>query len=233
VASVWPPGPDGFLALALAVYSQPGDLVCDPDCGSGAVVVAAVRAGRHAVGVAPNPDRWQGARAALTAAKAAGAPGDGTILDRLPDRESWTGPGPADLLLTTIGPSTDPADPSGLLDARLRTRLTGYRDLVRPAGRLVVIADYHIDDGLDLASRIAVAGQRAGWRSVDRLVALTLPASRTLGPRPAAGRARPAHVELLVFRHGAPAGPPPPQADPAPACALAVPPALAAGRRAA
>jgi hypothetical protein len=83
---------------------QPRDTVCDPDCGAGTVVAEAVRARRHAIGITGDPHVWEAPRAALTAAKARGAPGDGMILDELPDRRSWTGLGPIDLVLTAIGP---------------------------------------------------------------------------------------------------------------------------------
>lgn len=190
-------------AHAIALYSRPGDTVCDPDCGPGTVVVEAVRARRHAVGVTADPDRWEAARAALTRAKARGAPGDGTILDRLPDRESWTGLGPVDLVLTAIGPPADPADAGGPAGDRLRDRLAGYRGLPPPDGHLVVVTAYHVGGGLDLASQVAAAGRDVGWRPVQRAVALTaVPYTRLLGTArpPVRARAHPVHQDVIVFR---------------------------------
>ncbi|EYT89645.1 hypothetical protein ThrDRAFT_04740, partial [Frankia casuarinae] len=209
--------PAAVAAHAIALYSWPGDTVCDPDCADGAVLVEAVLARRHAVGIAADRRAWQTARHALTAAKARGAPGDGTILDRLPDGWSWTGLGPVDLLLTALGPPADSAGPHGLRGDRLATRLAGYRDLARPAGRLVVVAAYHVADGLDLASRIVAAGRKAGWQPVQRAVALTaVPYTRALDAAPATGRAWPAHHDVLLFRsRGQPARPPrPPELPP-------------------
>jgi hypothetical protein len=217
--------PAAVAAHAIALYSRPGDTVCDPDCADGAVVVEAVRARRHAVGITTDPHSWQTARHALTVAKAEGAPGDGTILDRPPDGWSWAGLGPVDLLLTAIGPPTDPASPHGLTGDWLAARLAGYRDLSRPAGRLVVVTAYHVAGGLDLASRIVAAGRTAGWQPVQRAVALTaIPYTRALDATPAIGRAWPAHHDVLLFRSGGPpdrlARPPDlPPSSPAPAAA--------------
>ncbi|TCJ34692.1 SAM-dependent methyltransferase [Parafrankia sp. BMG5.11] len=190
-------------AHAIAVYSRPGDVVCDPDCGPGAVVAEAVHARRHAIGITTSPGWWETARAALTLAKARGARGDGMILDALPDRESWTGLGPVDLVLTAIGPP-DPASPAG---ARVQDRLTAYRELTRPGGHLVVITGYHVSGGLDLASQVTVAGRQVGWQPVQRAVALTaVPYTRILGAHrsPSQARAYPAHQDVIIFRvdHG-------------------------------
>ncbi|ONH52940.1 SAM-dependent methyltransferase [Frankia sp. CcI49] len=205
-------------AHAIAVYSRPGDTICDPDCEPGAVVTEAVHAHRHAIGITTDPGRWETARASLTLAKARGARGDGMILDRLPDRESWTGLGPVDLVLTAIGPP-DPAGPAG---DRLREQLATYRDPLRHGGHLVVITAYHIAGGMDLASQVAVAGRDTGWRPMQRAVALTaVPYTRDLGtdrPPPRA-RAYPVHQDVIVFRLDGrrahdprPPGPPPARA---------------------
>jgi hypothetical protein len=188
-------------AYTIAVYSQPGDTVCDPDCGPGTVVAEAVRARRHAIGISRDPDWWEAARAALTAVKARGAPGDGMILDEPPHRRSWTGLAPIDLVLTAIGPPDDPADASGPAGDRLRARLAAYRDLPRPDGHLVVVTAYHVA-GLDLASQVVAAGRDVGLRPVQRCVALTVPYTRALGAvrPPARARAYPVHQDVIVFR---------------------------------
>ncbi|MCM3885832.1 SAM-dependent methyltransferase, partial [Frankia sp. R82] len=214
--------PSAVVAYAIALYSQPGETVCDPDCTDPTVVVEAVRAQRHALGITSDTHTWQTVRAALTMAKTQGAPGDGTILDCRPDRGSWAGPGPVDLLLTGIGPGSDPTGPCGPRSDRLADRLTGYQDLAGPAGRLVVVAAYHVAGGLDLASRIVAAGRQAGWQPVQRAVALTAMAHpRALDAAPVHGRPWPAHHDVLLFRRsrrGRPARPPDlPPPSPAPA----------------
>lgn len=211
------------VAHAIALYSRPGHTICDPHCTDGTVVVEAVRARRHALGIAPDPHAWQTARAALTAAKAQGATGDGTILDRPPDHWAGTGFGPADLFLTALRPPTDPAGPNSPSSDQLRTRLATYRDLSTTGGRLIVVAAYHVEGGLDLASRIVTAGRQAGWRPVQRAVALTaVPHIRELDATPANGRAWPAHHDVIIFRCGDEPPPPvcppdPPPSSPAPA----------------
>ena len=73
--------PPAVAAYAVRTYTAPGDMVLDPDCGAGTVVVEAVRAGRHAVGMASGR-WWPVARGNLNAAKLAGALSDGMILQR-------------------------------------------------------------------------------------------------------------------------------------------------------
>lgn len=78
--------PPAVAAHAVRAYTPPGDMVLDPDCGAGTVLVEALRAGRHAVGMTAGR-WWPVARANLTAAKLAGALTDGMVLQR-PGRRS-------------------------------------------------------------------------------------------------------------------------------------------------
>jgi SAM-dependent methyltransferase len=65
---------------AIARYTRPGELVCDPMCGIGTTLVEAAHLGRHAVGVEYEP-RWaQVARANLAYATTQGAVGAGTVI---------------------------------------------------------------------------------------------------------------------------------------------------------
>ena len=65
---------------AIARYTRPGELVCDPMCGIGTTLVEAAHLGRHALGVEYEP-RWaQVARANLAHATTQGAVGVGTVL---------------------------------------------------------------------------------------------------------------------------------------------------------
>ncbi|WP_165960688.1 hypothetical protein [Actinocrispum wychmicini] len=72
------------MICAIVTYTRPGDLVLDPDCGAGTVLVEALRAGRHALGLTARTRSWTLARANITAAKAAGAWRDGSVLDARP-----------------------------------------------------------------------------------------------------------------------------------------------------
>lgn len=49
--------PLSLMCELLALYTNPGDLVCDPFCGSGTTGVAAVRLGRRFIGIERDP-RW-------------------------------------------------------------------------------------------------------------------------------------------------------------------------------
>lgn len=140
--------PPVVAAYAVRAYTEPGDMVLDPDCGAGTVVVEAVRAGRHAVGMTGGR-WWPVARGNLTAVKLAGALTDGMVLQRpgsptgqpraegrRGDLPAWTAAGltgRVDLLLTRArldhGPDRTggrPAAPAGADQQR--------------AGRLRVVA---------------------------------------------------------------------------------------------
>ena len=67
-------------ARAIATYSEPGDVVCDPMCGIGTTLVEAVHLGRDALGVEYEP-RWAAlAEANLVHARAQGASGHGEVV---------------------------------------------------------------------------------------------------------------------------------------------------------
>ncbi|MBL7486515.1 site-specific DNA-methyltransferase [Frankia sp. AgB1.9] len=67
-------------AHAIAAFTQPGDLVCDPMCGIGTTLVEAVHLGRHALGV-EYESRWAAVTAAnLAHAQTHGATGKAVVL---------------------------------------------------------------------------------------------------------------------------------------------------------
>jgi len=82
--------PPAVAAAAITAFSRPGEVVCDPDCGAGTVLVEALWAGRHAIGRPRGRGGWPLARSNITAAKRAGACGDGTVLAHHPDIWSTT-----------------------------------------------------------------------------------------------------------------------------------------------
>lgn len=73
-------------ARAIAAYTDPGDLVLDPHCGVGTVLVEAIQQGRRAIGL--EPDRQQAALAAanISHARQQGAPGRAAVLEASPDQ---------------------------------------------------------------------------------------------------------------------------------------------------
>ncbi|GLZ30829.1 hypothetical protein Lesp02_30180 [Lentzea sp. NBRC 105346] len=219
--------PPAVAAYAVATYTRPGDLVLDPDCGAGTVLTEALRAGRHALGLAARTRWWTLARANITAAKAAGAWRDGSVLDARPKMLATVQAaglvGRVGLVLTTLrtasdrlsGPNHDPVE-SAIAD--LTTTLLYCEPLLRSGGHLVVVARplRHPDGSLvDLPTPIIAAGMSAGLAPIERCIALTagLRGSRlvtraSLAERRAADRARAAgaptaltaHHEVLVFQ---------------------------------
>lgn len=217
--------PPAVAARAIATYTHPGELVLDPDCGAGTVLVEALRAGRHALGLTARHRWWTLARANITAAKRDGAWRDGSVLDARPKVLATIRAaglvGRVGLVLTALrtptgddptGPDRDPA-----FDDLAATM--GYCEpLLRSGGHLVVVARprRHPDRSLaDLTTRLIAAGASAGLVPVERCVALTaglrgnrLITRASFAERRAAACARAegppialtAHHEVLVFQ---------------------------------
>ncbi|WP_413116192.1 DNA methyltransferase [Streptomyces sp. CY1] len=183
--------PPAVAAYAVAAYTRPGDTVLDPDCGAGTVLVEALRAGRHAIGITRH-HRWRAiARANVTAAKRDGAVPDGMVLESPPDAAAMRHAGLAghsDLLLTTWRPplrsrahradeldggTGTPAGESASTD-RLRRQLARCRPLLRPGAHVIVVAPRRRsrDALLDLPGHVLRAGWAVGLLPVERCVAL-------------------------------------------------------------
>ena len=223
--------PPAIAARAITTYTRPGELVLDPDCGAGTVLVEALRAGRHTLGLTAQQRWWTIARANITATKAAGAPRDGSVLDGHPKVLTTIRAaglvGRVGLVLAAVHtPGDDQTrSPDRDLDTELDTALAALattmsccEPLLRSGGRLVVIARprRHPDGTLvDLPTRLIAAAASAGLVAVERCVALTaaLRGSRlvtraSFAERRAAARAQgapvalTAHYEVLVFQLG-------------------------------
>lgn len=216
--------PPAVAAHAIATYTRPGDLVLDPDCGAGTVLVEALRAGRHALGLTARTRWWALARANVTAAKTAGAWRDGTVLDDGPKVLATIRAaglvGRVGLVLTILrtapddpkfhetGPDRDPVEAA---IAELAATFLCCEPLLRSGGHLVVVARplRHPDGTLvDLTTPLLAAGTSAGLAPVQRCIALTagLRGSRlvpraSLAERRAAARARAAGVPTALTAH--------------------------------
>jgi hypothetical protein len=180
--------PPAIAAHAIATYTRPGDLVLDPDCGAGTVLVEALRSGRHALGLTSSRRSWALARANVTVAKAAGAWRDGSVLDARPQvLATARAAGLASqvgLVLTTLRTAapndSEPAaspdrDPVAALNG-LAWTLAYSEPLVRSGGYLVVVSRLHRwPDGslVDLTTPMIAAGAAAGLAPVERCIALT------------------------------------------------------------
>ncbi|GAA2311344.1 DNA methyltransferase [Streptomyces violaceusniger] len=177
-------------AYAIATYTRPGDTVLDPECGAGTVLVEALRAGRHAIGITRHR-RWRTiARANITAAKRDGAVPDGMVFESPPDVAATRHVGLAgysDLLLTTWRPSprsrahrADELDGGTGMDVEesaaigIHALLARCQPLLRPGGHVIVVVPRHRsrDALLDLPGHVARVGWAGGLLLVERCVAL-------------------------------------------------------------
>jgi hypothetical protein len=219
--------PSAVAAHAIATYTRPGDAVVDPDCGAGTVLAEALHAGRHAFGLTARSRWWKLARANVTAAKAAGAWCDGSVLDARPKVLATVRA--AGLLgrvgLVLISLRTPPHGAAGAGSkavedaiAELAVTLQHCDPLLCSGGYVVVVAHPRrlVDGSLaDLTTPLIAAGASAGLVPVERCVALTaeLRGSRlvpraSFAERRAAARAHAAgtptavaaHLEVLVFQ---------------------------------
>lgn len=182
--------PPAVAAYAIAHYTRPGALVLDPDCGAGTVLVEALRAGRHAIGLTSDAALRQIARANLTAAWKAGTFPEGMVLDDSTDSgtalaDPLTGViGRVDLVVTTARhahtsrtvhaarPADSPDVPACITS--LADALARCRPLLRPGGHAVVTLRPWREDGelLDLAGDLSTAAHHADLVPVERCVAL-------------------------------------------------------------
>ncbi len=185
---VWP----AVAAYTVARYSRSGAVVVDPDCGGGIVLVEALRAGRHAVGMVNDAGWWAIARANVSMAKREGAWSDGSVLDGTAEHAVVRQSGlvrRADLVLTAIRRVSPDSD----WESELRGRVRGWSELVRPAGYVVlVVQPVRRPDGtlLDVVSTVLDGALCVGLLPVDRCVAL-------LPPDDSGGVG---HHAVLVFR---------------------------------
>ncbi|MFD5321152.1 DNA methyltransferase [Streptomyces sp. NPDC127098] len=178
-------------AFAIAAYTRPGDTVLDPDCGAGTTLVEAVRAGRHAIGLASGRRWWNTARANLTAARRhhdarQSPPTDGMVLDQTTPPGQLAAAGAVDLILTSWRHPTAPQRPTTAQPSdrrtptganRLAELLTRCRPLLAPDGHVVVIARPRRREGylLNGPAQITAAARTAKLALVARCVALVAP----------------------------------------------------------
>ncbi|KAA9159456.1 site-specific DNA-methyltransferase [Amycolatopsis acidicola] len=210
---------------AITAFTEPGDVVLDPDCGAGTTVVEALRCGRHAIGLTGQRRWWRLARANVTATKARGVFVDGMVLvlDRRPGTAVAAATagmtGRVGLLLTTARLADPNGDTAGGMH-RLQQLLSQYRPLVRPGGYVVITSASPRHpvrhDLLDTSGHVIDAARAAGFVPIARCLALTAAVRRdriyshaTLAERRSTARAAralgrpvalPAHQTVLVFQ---------------------------------
>ncbi len=218
--------PPAIAAHAIGAYTHSGELVLDPDCGTGTVLVAALHAGRHTLGLTTHSRSWTTARANITAAKRDGAWRDGSVLDADPRLLASVRAagliGRVGLVITALrelapGHLVSPSD--RVVDFTALAQIARCCEpLLRTGGRLVVVVrPRRLPDGslVDTTSGIIRAGWSAGLVPVERCVALTaalrgdrVVTRASFTERRAAARAGAAgtpiglvaHREVLVFQ---------------------------------
>ena len=184
-----------------------GDLVLDPDCGAGTVLIEALRAGRHALGLTIRKPWWTLARANVTAAKAAGALCDGSVIEARPRMLATVRAagmvGRVGLVLTAIRTSPERDRVESALSELAKT-LQYCEPLLRSGGHVGIVArpQWRSDGSLvDFTSSVVTAATTAGLVLVERCVALSVELRGSRLVVRGSGRARrAAHHEVLVFQ---------------------------------
>ncbi|MBV9141438.1 MAG: DNA methylase [Pseudonocardiales bacterium] len=203
--------PPAVAAYTISSYSRSADTVLDPDCGAGTVLVEALRAGRHAVGLTTSDRWWSIARANLTTTKRAGAWPDASVLDAHPCMLTTARAagltGRIGLVLTTLRHPQPNSDHHGRTEPhphetdpalpRLAQTLTACVPLLRPGAHVIITIRRRRRHGVlqDLPSAVLAAGHTAGLIPLHRCIALTAPLRGTrLALRAVTWRQARAHV---------------------------------------
>jgi hypothetical protein len=196
--AVWPPPPTGrqgsyladsngkhhiapdLAARAILAYTDPGDLIVDPDCGIGTVLVEAIQQGRRAIGINPNLQQAALATANISHARQQGAPGRAGVIEGNPDQVPRL-IGKAAAILNPAGDRTrvrrHPAGSAQLLltlasPEPTSAQLGTWASVVAPGGFLLLV---HTQTGAASAQRlgaIVAAAEQAGLQYWQHVIAL-------------------------------------------------------------
>ena len=211
--AVWPPSspnlpsdylassrhhlPPELAARAVLAYTDPGDLVLDPDCACGSVVIEAIRHGRRAIGLTSNTQDGALAIANISHARDQGAPGRAAILNgqrqQLPRLLRQ-----AAALLDPVpggGVARHPAGSVRLIltkpeVAELPDQLPALRRVLAPGGFLLLALDHKTGETPTGLGAIVAAAEERGLEYWQHVIALRIQ------PR----QARLAHSDVLAFR---------------------------------
>jgi SAM-dependent methyltransferase len=184
----------------IETYTHPGEIILDPLCGTGTVLVEASHAGRTAIGIESNPRHAQIAARNLERAKTEHeAPGTGYVwqhpkpttipaalyehyqgrialaLTSLPTISSRRSrPSRCSLDTVSSPASNSTRDPKSLM-LTFTDVLRATRELLKPGGLVAVAArtQRHRGHLVDYPSAVISAGRLAGLIPVDRTVILT------------------------------------------------------------
>jgi SAM-dependent methyltransferase len=211
---------------AIAAYSDPADLIIDPDCADGGeLIVEAIRQGRHVIALTGSARQASALRTRLARAKVRGAAGDAELVHcpdgQLPSLLARDGAGLLARHRACAG-NVSP-HPCGSFDlivarastgapgrSRLREQLLGHcAALLRPGGFLILtqpVRTTRVDD-----SRASVrVGQQLRLQYWQHVIALLAPIREGRLDPPSdlvmagPGEPRVVHADLHVFRKPAP-----------------------------
>jgi SAM-dependent methyltransferase len=186
-------------ARAILAYTDPGDLVIDPRCGIGTVLVEAIHNGRRAIGIEADRAAAALATANISHARAQGAPGRAAVLEGSPDRVGRLLAKATRLLGRSQNPRLrrHPAGSVQLLltaapavpDERL---LADWRAVIAPGGFLLLVHDQQA--GAPGLGTIVAACERTGLEFWQHVVAVRRSPSESSALL---------HTDVLAFRKSA------------------------------
>ncbi|MEZ0108594.1 precorrin-6B methylase 2 [Catenulispora sp. EB89] len=161
-------------ALAIARYTEPGELVVDLGCGSGRALVEAIHADRLAIGIERNSRLAREAREAVVQATVHGGPGfAAVVVGELADVPQLVGSDSlhraslvfVDLSRAGVLGVHGRVEVAGVVQ-RLSDALGAARQLVREGGHVVVRAEIRQPFCRDLAELLSEVGARSEFEVV-------------------------------------------------------------------
>jgi SAM-dependent methyltransferase len=182
-------------ARAILAYSDPGDLVVDPCCGIGTVLLEAIQQGRRAVGVEPDRAAAALAIANISHARQQGAPGRAAVLEGDPQKLPRLLGKAQPLLIPTPGTRLrrHPAGSVQLLLTASTDRidsplLAAWAGVLAPGGFLLLVHEQQAQPGFGAG---VAAAEQAGLEYWQHVVAFR--------SSPAQSEAL-LHTDVLAFR---------------------------------
>lgn len=193
-------------ARAILAYSDPGDLVLDPSCAAGSVLVEAVRHGRRAIGISDNPRRAALAVANISHAREQGAPGRAAVLDGTPAKlarllrraTAILDPNPARSDLRRHPAGSTHLVLAATLAGDLPELLPGLQTVLAPGGFLLLALEDDRAARTGLGATVAAA-EEAGLHYWQHVIALRIPPEAKPSDKPVL-----LHTDVLVFRKPVP-----------------------------
>lgn len=190
-----PIAPD-LAARAILAYSDRGDLVVDPCCGIGTVLVEAIQHGRRAIGLERDRATAALAVANISHARDQGAPGRAAVLEGTAEELPRLLPRAA-TILNPAGAGRVRRHPAGSVQLLLtratnlgdEARLGAWLTVLAPGGFLLLAHDQQEGRGRAGLGELVASCEQAGLEYWQHVIA-----TRTT---PAAGLA---HTDVLAFR---------------------------------